>query len=101
MDRHLRGKQVCVDGCLSQGSWGTAEMQFFQQAVKRQDNSRQRMQGRMRNVFSQQQSVCRKNQISSCCTGCQRDRQQRGRIPAQTGSAWNGNGKIKSSDGPR
>ncbi|XP_077924359.1 uncharacterized protein LOC144381292 isoform X2 [Halichoerus grypus] len=60
-------------------------MQFFQQVVKRRDNSRQHMQGRMCDVFSQQQRVCRKNQISSCFAGCQRDRQQRRNMPAQKG----------------
>lgn len=102
MDRHLRGKQVCVDGCLSQGSWGTAETQFFQQVVKCQDNSRQHVQGRMCSAFSQQQRVCRKHPVSTSFTGCQRDIRQRRKGPAQRGlHEMRKITLIKSSDGPK
>ena len=70
---------------------------FFQQVVKWKDNSSSTCKAECAVYF-----LSRRNQISSCFTGCRGDKQQRRKCSSPEKSAWTGNTKItliESSDG--
>lgn len=104
MDRHLGEKQVCVDGCLSQGSWGTAERPLFQQVVKRKDNSRQHMQRQDVRCFFSAATSARKESDKQLLRRVPKRQTAEKKHAGPERTAWNGNKKIiliTSSDVPR
>ena len=80
MDRHLRGEAGLCWWMSFPGDLGHCwdAVFFFQQVVKWKDNSSSTCKAEYAVYF-----LSRRNQISSCFTGCQGDKQQRRNAAAQ------------------